>query len=50
MAKIHDILESELDHCIPEVTRTINAKHECKEPWLTASLKRCIDKNKTVVL
>ena len=46
MIKVHGIVETEMDLCIPEVTQTIKAKHERKEPWMTASLKRCVDKNK----
>ena len=46
MAKLHDILTSEMELCIPLVTRTVSAKHACREPWLTASLHRCIERNK----
>ena len=46
MSKLHNVVESEMNLCIPLVTRTLSAKHVCREPWLTASLKRCIDKNK----
>ena len=46
MAKLHNKVTSEMDLCIPLVTRTISAKHACREPRLTASLKKCIEKNK----
>ena len=46
MSKLHNVVELEMNLCIPLVTRTIKAKHVHREPWLTAALKRCIDKNK----
>ena len=46
MTALHSVVESEMNLCIPLVTRTIKAKYLRREPWLTASLKRCIDKNK----
>ena len=46
MSKFHNIVQSELDLCIPEVTRTVKRKQVRCEPWITASLKRCIEKSK----
>ena len=46
MSNLHNVIKSEMELCIPLVTRTVSAKHVRREPWLTTSLKRCIEKNK----
>ena len=46
MTILHDTIQLEMDSCIPEVTRTLKRKQVRREPWLTASLKHCIDKSK----
>ena len=46
MSSFHNMLTSEMELCIPMVTRTINPKRIRREPWLTASLSKCIEKNK----
>ena len=46
MEKIHSTLGEIIDHCIPFGERLIKNKQVRKEPWLTASLKISIDKNK----
>ena len=46
MNKFHQIIQREIELCIPEVTRTIRRKQIRREPWITASLKSCIDKSK----
>ena len=46
MTRLHDTIHSEIDSCIPEVTRTLKRKQVRREPWITASLKQSIDKSK----
>ena len=46
MEKIHSTLGEIIDHCIPFRERSIKHKQIRKEPWLTASLKISIDRNK----
>ena len=46
MTKLHNTLQDEIDHCIPEVTRSIKRKQLRREPWITPTLKRSIDKSK----
>ena len=46
MTKLQNKVTSEMDLCIPLVTRTISPKHVRREPWLTASLMKSIEKNK----
>ena len=46
MEKIHSTLGEIIDHCIPFRERLIKHKQVRKEPWLAASLKISIDKNK----
>ena len=41
-----EILQLELDRCTPVNTRTVSHRALRKEPWVTPSLKRCIEKNK----
>ena len=44
MTNLHDIIQCEVD--IPEMTRTLKRKQVRREPWITLSLKRSIDKSK----
>ena len=46
MAMLHDKITTEMDLCIPLVSRVVRPKQVRKEPWLTASLLKCIEKNK----
>ena len=46
MTILHDTIQFEIDSCILEVTRTLKRKQLRREPWITASLKRSIDKSK----
>ena len=46
MNSFNDILSCEIDLCIPERTRLVQARNIRREPWVTASLKRSIDKCK----
>ena len=46
MEKIHDTLTRAIDHCMPYNEHTISHKHICREPWLSASIKISIDRNK----
>ena len=46
MESVHDQLLSIIDHCTPYCEHKINHKQIRKEPWLTASIKISIDKNK----
>ena len=46
MLSLHNILQNEIDHCIPEVTRTLKRKQVRCKPWITSTLKRSIDKSK----
>ena len=46
MTNLHDIIQVEVDLCIPEMTRTLKRKQVRREPWITSSLKRSIDKSK----
>ena len=46
MTNLHDIIQGEVDLCIPEMTRTVKRKQVRREPWITSSLKRSIDKSK----
>ena len=46
MEKIHSTLSTFIDHCLPYKERLIKYKHIRREPWLTASLKNSIDRNK----
>ena len=43
---IHATLTSAIDHFIPYKKRTIRQKHIRREPWLSASIKISIDRNK----
>ena len=45
MTKLHNTLQEEIDHCIPEVT-SIRRKQVRRESWVTPILKRSIDKSK----
>ena len=40
------LLQLEFERCTPVNTRTVSYKTLRKEPWVTPSLKRCIEKNK----
>ena len=46
MESLTSILTTTIDQCIPEQTRYVNYQSLRREPWLTAGLKQCIDKNK----
>ena len=46
MCKVHQTLTEKIDYCIPIKEHSIKGKKVRKEPWLTASLKISIDKNK----
>ena len=46
MNRFHEIIQSELDLCIPESTRIVRRRQVRRDPWITASLKRCIEKSK----
>ena len=46
MEKIHDTLTSAINHCMPYNEQTISHKHIRREPWLSASIKISIDRNK----
>ena len=46
MTNLHDIIQGEVDLCIPEMTRTLKRKQVRCEPWITSSLKQSIDKSK----
>ena len=46
MSIFNDILCREIDLCIPERTRLVQARNVRREPWITASLKCSIDKSK----
>ena len=46
MAKIHNVLTSIVDSCIPVKSRKIDSKKLRKEPWLTSGIKMSVDKNK----
>ena len=46
MEKIHDTLTSAIDHCMPYNEHTISHKQIRREPWLSASIKISIDRNK----
>ena len=46
MEKIHATLSSVIDHCMPYRERVIKHKQVRREPWLTASIKISIDRNK----
>ena len=39
MTYLHDIIKSEVDLCIPEMTRTLKRKQVRCDPWITSSLK-----------
>ena len=40
------LFRGEVNLCIPEMTRTLKRKQVRREPWITSSLKRSIDKSK----
>ena len=46
MEKIHATLSSAIDHCMPYRERVLKHKQVRREPWLTASIKISIDRNK----
>ena len=46
METLDNLLQLEIERCTPVKTRVVSQKTLRKEPWLTPSLKRCIDKNK----
>ena len=46
MEKIHDTLITAIDHYMPCRERVIKHKQIYREPWLTASIKISIDRNK----
>ena len=46
MTYLHDTIKSEVNLCIPEMTRTLKRKQVRCDPWITSSLKRSIDKSK----
>ena len=46
MHRVYQTLTDKIDYCIPIKEHCINGKKLRKEPWLTASLKISIDKNK----
>ena len=46
MEKIHVTLSRAIDHCMPYREHVIKHKQIQREPWLTASIKISIDRNK----
>ena len=46
MEKIHATLSSVIDHCMPYRECVLKHKQIWREPWLTASIKISIDRNK----
>ena len=46
MRKVYQMLTEKIDYCIPIREHCVKGKKMRKEPWLTASLKISIDKNK----
>ena len=46
MERVHEQLTTIIDHCTPYRECRVNHRHIRKEPWLTASLKISIDRNK----
>ena len=46
MELVHEQLTGIIDQCTPYIERKVNHKQIRKEPWLTASIKISIDKNK----
>ena len=46
MEKIHTMLSSMINHCLPYKECTIKYRHIQRESWLSASLKLSIDRNK----
>ena len=46
MTSLHNILQKEIDHCIPEATRSLRRKQVRREVWITPILKKSIDKSK----
>ena len=46
MEKIHTTLSTVIDHCMPYKECVIKHKQIRREPWLTASIKISIDRNK----
>ena len=48
MEEIHNTLTTTIDNCICYKEHTVNYKQVRKEPWLTASIKISIDRNKTL--
>ena len=46
MECVHEQLSTIIDHCIPYRERRVNPRPIRKEPWLTASIKISIDRNK----
>ena len=46
MTKIHNVLTSIVDRCIPVKSRKIDSRKLRKEPWLTSGIKMSVDKNK----
>ena len=46
MECVHEQLSTIIDRCTPYRERRVNHRHVRKEPWLTASIKISIDRNK----
>ena len=46
MRNLHTTLQKEVDHCIPEITRTLKRNQVRQQAWITPTLKRSIDKSK----
>ena len=46
MRNLHTTLQKEVDHCIPEITRTLKRNQVRRQAWITPTLKRSIDKSK----
>ena len=46
MECVHEQLSTIIDHCTPYRERRVNQRQIRKEPWLTASIKISIDRNK----
>ena len=46
MEKIHTMLSSMINHCLPYKECTIKYRHIQREPWLSTGLKLSIDRNK----
>ena len=48
MECVHEQLSTIIDHCTPYRERRVNHRQIRREPWLTASIKISIDRNKTL--